>query len=343
MATCPYCLEEIKDNARICRHCHSYIDKDAQPKRASEAADLVIKFVGFALIILTSFGAITAGALAIFGFKSFEDVNSQIKQLRIQTAALTEVSQATLINTDYERYERILDYLVLDEDSVRIAELKQMHDRVRKAAMAQPVRKDPSLNAKVDEMNKIIQSIEDYKAREYESAFSNASAVNAPVAAKYRMLVSINSQLFKKYKNEPNDFAKKYLIAIRDNAEKYYNLKLGNAHAYSMLAIAYKREASYAAPDIAKTKYNDAIRLLREAAQLDETRRDINYNSAACYARLHEFDSALRELKTAQVKGDLKKRPDIDFFLQDEDFLELRNSQQQQLKEQLGIEIERNI
>jgi len=74
MATCPYCLEQIAEHARKCRHCHSVLDgsgkDDKDGRRSGELADFVIKFVGFAVGVLTALGAIAAIVVAIIGFKS---------------------------------------------------------------------------------------------------------------------------------------------------------------------------------------------------------------------------------------------------------------------------------
>jgi hypothetical protein len=231
MATCPYCQETIAAGAQKCRYCHSVLF-ERSPEKGKDSAEFVIKFVGFSVAVLSCVGVISGIVFAALGVKSFGDLNqklnadieqvkTQIKQdterLRIENNSLLHEVRASIIETSYERYQHIINSLVLDEISRPIVdELDQILSRVKSLKPHTKI-----LEEKIGEIGSIIQSVKDYRSRDFEVALKIADATSARTPARYRMLCSINSQLVAKYSSSSKELAAKFLESF-DNCTRIF-------------------------------------------------------------------------------------------------------------------------
>lgn len=368
MASCPYCLETIAENARKCRYCHSLLgadavaaaaaaaasdkqktDKDERKKDAAALAELVIKFVGVGASFVGAFGVIAAILLAVFGYQYYKDLKNEIKtkndeqsaELRKENEKQADEIRTSLVDFGYERYARVMDGLLLYAiPELTRSELEGLLKRAQ--ALRESTKNRKGLGdslAKIDEMEAVIEAVGHYRRKEYEHALWKIGLSSASSAARYRVLCSIYSQLalqgIKQMKSKvPGnpDQLKTRLDDLDACTIEYRKLSPRSNIANSLRAAAHMRKAYVTERQddrndkIRKGLYEEAIKRLEQAEELERGRSHVSYNLAACHVGLGDFDKAIAQLNNAKARGDFATEDDVTYFREDPDFEALHGS-----------------
>jgi F0F1-type ATP synthase membrane subunit b/b' len=118
--TCPFCKEDIRENATKCRYCQSSLASDAQPEKSSDDRRVtyildqdLIRFAKFAIAILAIFVVV---GMYLFGFKMehmVERLSETQKNLELAQKEMTSAKQdlqaaQTTVNALKSEVQRVL-------------------------------------------------------------------------------------------------------------------------------------------------------------------------------------------------------------------------------------------
>jgi tetratricopeptide (TPR) repeat protein len=358
MAACPFCRANISADARKCRYCHSLLgadaiaaaagDDDKQKKSATELAKTVIEFVGFSARLIGVVGLIAAGGFAWFGISSFNDLKDDVKRKAAEEFGTLKKDQERLIkdqehllqgvrsgwiNFSYSRYDQVVNsYILYDINDRVMNDLIQIMKSVQ--SMKGSLDKSNDLYEKVMEMEAVIQSLEYYRAKDYNASLAKIKSINPDTVAAYRMLCTVNSTLAEVNIERSRagiagsaEMAEQFVTALEVCTRSYVRLSPHGELSKFLRATALMRRARLVQVASARDKlYDEAIEQLNAAGQVVRGRSYISYNLAACYVGLKQYAKALKHLSDAKQRGDLLTARDVKYFEEDSDFRDLHKS-----------------
>jgi hypothetical protein len=355
MKPCIYCGEQIQDTARKCWKCQSYQNPSDAPKQSFDLASIVISFVG----VVATLGTLAAGVFGYFGFRTIGDVNDRTKEINQRSIGLLESTEQKIKNFDtevqkfratvgelqqqagnvrrqlngvavsdlYDKFQQVFDVIQLDYAYNFTPQIEMLTKIAADAAALQPA--PDTVTAYIDNMKALSQAVTQYRDAlkdndkdEWLSLVNSLQKLSNDNLETNRILVGCYSHL--------------YDLARRTNRNTEASDYLSKQKHAGLLALKSAQRLSRSAINV-KVNYGvtliqggEALEMKRGYDLLLEARKDapqiagIWYDIAVYFAKMNQFDEALKNLEQAKALGDFATCDDVTQWNRDPDFDSLR-------------------
>jgi tetratricopeptide (TPR) repeat protein len=362
MKTCVYCGGEIPDIAKKCSLCQSFQNPLDEPKRPTDIATLVIKFVGCVAIGVS----VVAGLLGFLGVTSTSEINDRANKLVDQTNAIIAKTEAEMklideridklskaentfnktqldlnalsIRLAYARFDEIMESLSISEMYKTPGLLNELQQISQSVSNINPIADESEAQTNRREITSVITCVTACHEDRFDDAVKAiATTVPDDSIRKHRLLVAAYMGLYGQA-TEENDV--QTAAAMLDKAileastamksKRSTSRQLGDAEINLALTLIFRG---------ASDDLDNAFKYLMDAKKYTPRLSIVAYDLARLYVKEHKVDDAMTCLEDAKVHGDFSVKGDIDNFMDDPNFKELRESPAHQDRLKLLLQI----
>ena len=327
--SCPFCKEQIREDAIKCRFCQSSLVAEAGPLRTEKLAEYVIKAVGVIPIMMTLL-LVIAG---VFGISSVMDVSKSTK--RAEDAAATIESKSELIDklsADVAELhiETLLNELNIDSKAAKAEkirrELKELLDLATKHGPSEIQRRSVYF---------LAEALFDYYGMKYDEGLALLDKADDSVN-KFRLGGALWLRKADNAKRISDAEAKKYY------AKAYDQFAMADQIGNTEHRLLVKNKVNRALAAARLENYREAEAAWLEIFNKNLQEQDDYYLFASMYARWGKLDRACDYLEKGLDRGlagsaDVRKK-DVS---EDADFDGLRASKDPKIRARYAAIVKR--
>ena len=258
--------------------------------------------------------------------KSVVDAHkAELENVKLTATAFNNLKSdldAIFIRQQFDRFQQAMDALILD-DAYKTPELVDLLKEISISA-----KKIDKLNTEQSELQNQIVNITNsvlfYKDGDIKKAIEILATVTDTSIHKHRVLyASYNALIVRATRANNQQEKSEYIQKAKYHAGESYKIgaKVNKSSVTSKVNYATALLRSGNQDDL-----ENALKLLLEAKKDAPLLSVIPYNIAVCHTITKQFNKAFDSLDEAKSRGDFSTENDIQFFMNDPDFNDLRNA-----------------